>query len=147
MKSIPSILTKTLAAICLFGLLGCGGGDDDFPTAPVSGKVSYNGQAVKGGTLTFAPIPKKAGENAGKAASATVGDDGTYTLTTYKTDDGAVIGKHKISYSPPPDAGSESPAEGQHAKPKPNPYAGLKPKQAEVEVEDKKNEINIDLTK
>ncbi len=67
-------------------------------TAPVQGKVTLNDKPVSGGVVTFSPIVEGAGAaHAGKAASGEIKEDGTYTLTTYKTGDGAILGSHKVS--------------------------------------------------
>ena len=89
---------------------GCGGGGN---TAKVSGKVTYDGKPVTGGSLTFLPAAKDGKE--AMSGSANVGQDGSYTVSTYGDGDGAGIGTNMISYSPPP---SETPAAGQVATPK-----------------------------
>ena len=67
-------------------LLGC---DRNPPTYPVSGKVSFpSGAPVRMGTIETKS--REMGINArGKIAS-----DGSFTLTTFKPDDGAVAGVH-----------------------------------------------------
>ncbi|NLF72329.1 MAG: hypothetical protein GX575_25115 [Candidatus Anammoximicrobium sp.] len=129
----------------LVTLLGCGGGGA--PTGKVSGKVTADGKPVTSGSLTFAP----ADGTVGKPAIAAVKADGSYTLSTYASGDGAVVGRHKVLYSP---GSSESgqqevqiPEPGKHdeAKPAEVPFSGLVPKEAEVEVKAGTNEINIEL--
>jgi hypothetical protein len=58
----------------------------------VRGKVTHNGKPVTKGTITF--LPENTQE---RAASGTIGSDGSYTLTTYKQGDGAVLGRHRVS--------------------------------------------------
>lgn len=90
--------------------VGCGGGRHK--TAPVSGMVYYDGKPVSGGTITFSPIGEgDADLESGKAAVGTIGKDGTFVLSTYETDDGAIIGKHRIFYSPPEAEESENQAD------------------------------------
>lgn len=144
MRLISPFLPTALAAICLLGLAGCGGGED-FPTTPISGKVTFDGQAVKGGSVMLTPAPGTEDKPAGKPATGTVGEDGTFTLSTYGDNDGAVIGKHSVSYTPPAGEVSESPS-GHEQTPK-SPYAGLKPKQPEVDIKEGMKELNIELTK
>src|SRR5262245_400924 len=74
---------------------GCGG-----TTASVSGKVLYKGKPVTGGDLSFSPIAEGTKEP-GKPAAGVVRPDGSYYLGTYHRSDGAVIGKHRVSYIPP----------------------------------------------
>jgi hypothetical protein len=131
------------AVLCLafpVALVGCGGGD----LASVNGKLTYKGAPVKGGTVTFSPVGSGK-YTAGKAASAEVQADGTYTLGTYSDSDGARIGRHRVTYTPP----AQELTEQQRSDPKyiapPPPYLGLAPKQAEVEVKVEDNNIDIEL--
>src|SRR5262245_3614974 len=73
-------------------LAGCGGGR----TAAVSGKVTYHGKAVTGGSLTFTPIPAGGDREPGKPGAAEVQPDGHYVVGTYSQSDGAVIGRHRV---------------------------------------------------
>jgi hypothetical protein len=57
----------------------------------VRGKITYNGKPVTVGTVTFYP------EVMGPAGYGAINPDGTYTLSTYEKDDGAVVGKHKVA--------------------------------------------------
>ena len=76
--------------LCLLAVsLGCSSGGE-FPTAPVKGKVTYKGKEVPNGTVMFVP-------DKGPAATGEIGKDGTYTLATYGKDDGAVMGRHKVT--------------------------------------------------
>jgi hypothetical protein len=129
-----------LGLISLVSLLGCGAGSDDLPTAKVSGKVTANGAPVTGGDLVFAPIGK------GKNAGGTVGSDGSFTLTTYIKDDGAIVGKHKVTFTPASVAAPSTPAGGHTATPA-SPYAGMVPKEAEITISAGENKIDIELVK
>lgn len=101
---------------------GCGGGHE-FPTTPVSGVVTCSGNPVSGGTIMFIPVPTDAKANSGKAASGEIAEDGSFTLSTYGTNDGAIVGKHTVQVLPP------SPKDD-HTKPAPFPCAS-----ATVEIE------------
>ena len=83
------IVRASVAVSLLFFLVGCAkkGG---LETAPVSGKVTYRGKALTTGTVMFVPAQ-------GPAATGEISKDGTYKLTTYRPDDGAVIGAHKVT--------------------------------------------------
>lgn len=118
---------------------GCGG-----PTASVSGKVLYKGKPVSGGDISFSPIADGAKEP-GKPAAATVRPDGTYYLGTYRSSDGAVIGKHRVTYIPPvmPFPEGKTPRPGE--SPPRSGYEGLVPKQFEVEVKAGGGTIDIEL--
>ena len=126
-------------------LAGCSGGTT--LTGKVTGKVTYDGKPVEGGSLTFAPIASGSAA-VGKPGSAEIKTDGTYSVGTNRADDGAAIGKHRVSYSPPAatlPAGQELTKEGE-SMPK-SPYDGLKVKQSEVEVKSGANTIDIELVK
>ncbi len=77
-----------LLAGCLLGMVltGCGG----LRLGKVSGRVTVGGKPVPSGTIMFQP-------DAGPAAVGTIGPDGTYTLTTVKPEDGAVVGAHRVT--------------------------------------------------
>lgn len=71
-------------------LAGCTGGGGP-KTVPVSGKVTYQGQAVVGAQVVFmAP-------GAPRPATGVTDGNGVYRLGTLKEDDGAVIGTHAVT--------------------------------------------------
>jgi hypothetical protein len=138
--------------VCLAGvaLLVAGCSEGGKPTAPVSGKVTLDGEAVTSGVLTFSPVAS--GAEAGKGASGVIQSDGSYTLTTYAAGDGAVIGTHRVLYtasggaSSEEDTASADASDSEHDEgPPASPYAGLTPKVSEVEVKAGGNEIDIEL--
>jgi hypothetical protein len=45
----------------------------------------------------FAPVAKGSDVNPGKPAWGNIQSDGTFRLTTYKNDDGAVVGEHWVT--------------------------------------------------
>lgn len=66
---------------------GC---SDNLPTYPVAGKVVFkDGSPVHVGTVEFKSLEKKI------QARGTIEVDGSFKLTTYEPDDGAVLGKHQ----------------------------------------------------
>ncbi len=77
--------------------------------------------------------------------------DGSFVLSTYEANDGAVIGKHIVWYSPPapPGEGEESEEEGDVKMPPPLPPDPKAPckfgGQAEVEVMSGENDLKIEL--
>lgn len=81
-------------------LTGCGNGSP-FKSVPVSGKVTYeDGSAipVAGMKVFFHSLePAKDGMHP-RPGTAGTGSDGTFTeVTSYKFNDGLVLGKHKVS--------------------------------------------------
>ena len=57
--------------------------------AHVRGQVLYRGQPLEFGNVMFQP-------RAGQPASGDIQPDGTFSLSTYKIGDGAVVGRHKV---------------------------------------------------
>lgn len=57
--------------------------------APVSGKVVYKGEPLKHGNVLFQP-------SAGPPAKGEIGPDGSFTLSTFKKNDGAIVGTHRV---------------------------------------------------
>lgn len=126
-------------------LAGCGGGDE-FNTAPVSGKVTFNGKPVTSGTIMLRPISEGDSNITGKGAAAPVQDDGSFVLTTYEQGDGAIVGKHRVSYVPSMET-KAIPAGGHGSPIVQSSFAGAKPKVPEVEIKPGDNTLNIELVK
>lgn len=79
-----------LVVLICVALVGCGGAAA--PTAKVTGKVTdASGAALKGAAIQFS------GTGKGYGSSGTVGDDGTYQLTTFAENDGAPPGDYTVS--------------------------------------------------
>ena len=126
---------------------GCGGSSNTKPTAAVSGTVKYEGNPVSGGVLIFSPIGDSKNNQPGKAGEAVINPDGSFTVTTYKDGDGAVIGKHRVNYMAPPTEQPAAPEGGHAAAPPPSKYAGLSPKVTEVTVSNSRdgNKLEVEL--
>ncbi len=79
------------AAVALLSLtlVGCGG--VGVPPVPVSGKVQWQGKPVADATITFLS------KTGGRSASSRTSSDGTFTLTTNKTGDGAPPGDYAVT--------------------------------------------------
>jgi hypothetical protein len=125
--------------VCLF-LLGCSP-SGDMQTAPVKGKVTYNGQPLPSGTVMFVPTQ-------GPAATGEIRPDGSYSLGTYGTSDGAVLGKHKVTITALADMGELLP-EAQDPTPPPlvpDKYLSHETSGLEVEVKSGTNEHDFVLT-
>lgn len=134
--------------VCCIGfflsLAGCGGGNG-LETAPVVGKVLINGQPLAFGSISFRP-------KAGSPATGQIQSDGSFTLTTYKSGDGAIIGPHDVLViATESDAGSVSPSQpgeevvmGKSTIPQKYTSFSTSGLTAEV-VADKKNEFTFEL--
>ena len=96
---------RAMLPVCLMllSLAGCSGegGTPEKPvtTVPVKGKVTLNGKPVTKGTIHFEP-------DYGRPAQGPIQADGSFVLTTYQADDGAVPGTHRVSVT---DAGRAVP--------------------------------------
>jgi hypothetical protein len=62
----------------------------------VSGKVTHNGKPVTGGSVVFTPVGGTQ-SSAARIATGQIESDGSYTLTTFDTGDGAVLGQHTVT--------------------------------------------------
>lgn len=151
MNSTVRLAAGLCSVALLIVLTGCSGGAKQAETGKVSGKVTHEGKPVEAGSITFAPITTGASADTGvatKPAGGAIKSDGSYVLTTYLDGDGAIVGRHKVTFFPtPPQTPVESGTEpGKHDEaPAVSPYRGLMPKEAEVEVKAGANEINIEL--
>ncbi len=79
---------SALMAAALLAAAGCGGPE----MGTVTGRVTVGGVPVKDGVVMFHPAD-------GPTAVGAIGQDGTYTLTTFKSGDGAVTGEHRVTIS------------------------------------------------
>jgi len=81
-------------------LVGCGS-KNERATAPVQGVVTFKGKPLNTGSLLFVP------SGGGPTAQGNIRPDGTYTMTTYRDGDGAIVGSHDVIIM-----ALEDPAEG-----------------------------------
>jgi hypothetical protein len=76
--------------------VGCGGSKK---FAPVSGKVTLNGEPLANATVSFQPIAKEGSTDAGPGSTGTTNDKGEFSLTVATGERGAVVGKHRVIIS------------------------------------------------
>ena len=74
---------------CGLLLSGCGARRPE--TALVTGRVTFGGKAVASGRVVFDPADGK------HPAQGVIEPDGRYTLTTFNSGDGALLGKHQVT--------------------------------------------------
>jgi hypothetical protein len=93
----PENLTMRLCiALALVVPLLSGCGSATYQTAPVSGRVTLDGQPLAHAAVVFQPVAGK-DNNPGPGSGGTTDADGRYTLSVVGTGSrGAVIGKHKV---------------------------------------------------
>jgi len=129
MFSCTSICTLVpLSILCL--LSGCGGGGEHFDVAPVSGRVTVEGEPVSGGMIQITPQGAGEGTNPGKTGIAEIGSDGTFSVTTYTPGDGAVVGTATIT------AGATDPD---------SPWKKELKSPATVEIGPGQNQLTVDI--
>src|SRR2546429_332610 len=78
-----------------FALAGAGCGGPKSSPVKVNGKVTLDGTAFAGATVTFVPLVS----DGGRDASGRSDSSGAFELTTFKTDDGALPGEYKVIVS------------------------------------------------
>ena len=100
----PRTILAYLCAATLTAVAGCGP-DNGLHLAKVHGKVTYKGQPITYGTIMFEPDNSK-GTN-GPSAVGSITSDGSFTMSTEESGDGAVVGSHRVAVvglEPMPDA-------------------------------------------
>jgi hypothetical protein len=140
MKHRASKNTKpwSTQALCAFvsviGVLSTGCGDGRPDRVPVSGRVLIDGRPLERGHVRFYPSNHR-------AASAALGPEGRFSLTTYELHDGCVVGKHPVSVS-----GTElinSTTQRWYA---PKKYAQAALSELEIDVTEPTDSVEIHLT-
>ena len=87
------MLAVWLSALALF--VGCPGSSAP-ETIKVQGKVTYQGQPVTTGYVSFVSVGPTEGLPS-RPATGTINPDGTYELTTFGESDGAVPGEYQVA--------------------------------------------------
>ncbi|MCX7427861.1 MAG: hypothetical protein NTW96_19810 [Planctomycetia bacterium] len=85
----PAALVVLLGAV----IVGQGCGGSRLGTVPLSGRVTYKGQPLVGGTVTFHPV------DAAKCrpATASIQPDGSFVAATLENDRGIMPGEYRVS--------------------------------------------------
>ncbi|MCG6155528.1 carboxypeptidase-like regulatory domain-containing protein [Rubinisphaera margarita] len=82
--------------LCLFGVLGCGGGDNvEISLLPVTGTVLADGQPVANAAVTFAPY----GAQVGRPAYGRTDESGKYELAFVDGRPGCPPGNYIVTIS------------------------------------------------
>lgn len=88
------LLAVSLSVAGLVIILGCGGDESGLASRyKVSGKVTYKGEPVAKGGITFEPTKPPMPQ--GRIASGSI-ENGYYTVTTATPNDGALPGDYKV---------------------------------------------------
>lgn len=133
----------TFIIVFLSIMAGCGGGANQLETAPVTGKVLFKGKPLTGGTIMFHP------KKEGNPATGEIRSDGSYTLTTYRAHDGAVLGEHVVTILPAGAEGAPPPLPGAEAEQSgiPERYTDAKTSPLRAEVKPGENIKDFPLEK
>jgi hypothetical protein len=102
-KAACAAMLSLMILLCV----GCGGEDWQAQTHPAFGMISINGQSPAGAIVEL----HATGEQSDVRNSrpwAVVREDGSYSLTTYQTDDGAPAGDYAVVVRWPPDVSRPS---------------------------------------
>jgi hypothetical protein len=146
-------MLRVCAVILVTGLLGCGGGGQD-KVYPVTGKITYKGEPMKGGgSIAFIPIE----DRKGKSPGGVVNPDGTFAMGTYTLSDGSMPGTWRVVINQETVAEPQSVADGSGKKnPKsvqlvepafkiPYKYSDMMNTPLTATVKEENNVINFDL--
>lgn len=129
-------------------LTGCGGAG--FDLAPVSGKVTLNGEPLPDAMVTFMPIGGS-GSVAGPPSWGKTDAQGMYTLQTRDGEAGAVVGRHLITITTESEGGDGGEGDdvygsGATAEKVPARYNTDSEEEFDVPKEGKEGTANFDLT-
>ena len=129
--------------IPLVFIIGCGGPK----TLPVNGMVEFTGatepaKELAGYSITIEPEAPNA-EGKKNSGSGLIAADGTFKISTFEQNDGAVPGKHKVAITPPVQNG-----DGPAAKPLiSSKYGDLGTSGLIINVEAGKPDVKLEVSK
>jgi hypothetical protein len=114
-----SSVARGVVLLAAVALTGCG--DSNPRTYPVRGKLVFaDGEPVQTGLVEFRETAS------GTSARGTVAADGSFTLTTFAPDDGALPGTHQVTVHQLMLSDQvANPAEHRHGRPVPPRYGSL----------------------
>lgn len=148
MRSWRTVAVTLVGPMALALVCGCGGqgGPPRGKTSKVSGTITWQGKPVPYGSVTF--VPDRSKGNKGRAGTGSI-KDGKYVVKTYKQEEGALVGWHRVELSYPKakpgtetDTKMEPVDQGDNL---PDIYRGDKSVLSAKVEEGKDNTINFDL--
>ena len=142
-STIAATRRRCALAFALSAILSAVGGCGRPQTAPVSGTITVDGAGVGPGTVIFLPAE---GSRFTDSAMGHFGADGRYQLSTFSSDDGAILGTHRVIVQARADTESEYGEESdidQNAIPL--LYADPKMSGLTAEVQPGENTIDLEL--
>ncbi len=93
--------TCIVSAVLVLAASGCGDGRDKKSVAATEGTVMCEGQPVPFVAVFFEPLAEGKSANVGKQAIGHCDANGRFILSTYDSNDGAVVGKHRVRVGRP----------------------------------------------
>jgi len=103
---VTSTLLLTVPAILV--LQGCGGEEWHADTYPAHGRITINGEAPEGAVIELHSSGGEQPDVRNSRPWGIVQADGTFTLSTYETGDGAPLGHYAVLIRWPPDVSQPS---------------------------------------
>jgi hypothetical protein len=114
----------------------------------VRGTVTIDGRPLSQAKIMFAPVAGGEHANPGKPAFGLLQNDGSFTLTTYENNDGAVVGVHWVTLINTARSTTRTSAENGHRAPPNAPkFTRLAVPQQVTVVAGLENRIDIKLTR
>ena len=99
-RRAPICSRRALLLICapMAAIAGCGSsqGSDRIPVFPASGHLAYDGRPLAGAFVVLHPKATDAGRSTPRP-HAQVAADGSFSLTSYETNDGAPAGDYTVT--------------------------------------------------
>ena len=93
MKVGRSLLVFGALALTI-GLLGCAQQEQ---LAPVTGVVTIDGKPYPGGKVIFSPTAKEGSDAVGRPSFGIPDEQGRFSLSCFKPNDGAIVGDHIVT--------------------------------------------------
>ena len=78
-----------LATLCV-ALSGCGSAENRAPVSQVTGRVFLGEEPLAFGEVMFQPL------QGGQPATGKITEGGSFSLSTYRLNDGAAVGRHRV---------------------------------------------------
>lgn len=82
-----------VTALFLIVLAGCG---SKYKIAPVSGKVTLDGEPLVGALVSFEPLAQGSGMEAGYGSYGECDENGIFQLKSLHDEKGAIVGPHRV---------------------------------------------------
>lgn len=84
---------RFLMILVVFYCVGCG--STDYTFAPVTGRITLDGEPVPNARITFEPLADEEGGRPGPWSVAAADENGHFTMNTAGGPAGAVVGSHR----------------------------------------------------